>query len=283
MPTFYGGQDGHEFLCSRPEHSGIQHCAQVPDSRDQFSHAQCNLTLADWEQLTGELKSQMDRVVSCLFFPHRPSRLEVFSSLPIPIPTPTSTPYTHRHSTTTPVVSTNLTILSGAASISTSSSTTVTHPQTRATEAGTAGRASNIEDIMRVDCSATVPVATLHVRFLASTLAALNTSITSAPDTLRKLLLSDRPFAAEWRRTGGIVWNLTAPSSASASASATMNPLVECVNWNRYYVDCNASAKNPFMGATSFDNIGLAWVAIFQVISMEGWSDILYLLQDAFR
>ena len=38
-----------------------------------------------------------------------------------------------------------------------------------------------------------------------------------------------------------------------------------CVNWNQYYTYCTAGDKNPFQGAISFDNIGLAWVAIFQV------------------
>ena len=38
-----------------------------------------------------------------------------------------------------------------------------------------------------------------------------------------------------------------------------------CINWNQYYSVCKAGDKNPFQGAISFDNIGLAWVAIFQV------------------
>ena len=38
-----------------------------------------------------------------------------------------------------------------------------------------------------------------------------------------------------------------------------------CINWNQYYTDCRAGEKNPFQGAISFDNIGLAWVAIFLV------------------
>ena len=38
-----------------------------------------------------------------------------------------------------------------------------------------------------------------------------------------------------------------------------------CVNWNNYYTVCEAGDKNPFQGAISFDNIGMAWVAIFQV------------------
>ncbi|XP_042240385.1 voltage-dependent T-type calcium channel subunit alpha-1I-like isoform X5 [Homarus americanus] len=54
-----------------------------------------------------------------------------------------------------------------------------------------------------------------------------------------------------------------------------------CVNWNQYYTDCRPGDKNPFQGAISFDNIGLAWVAIFLVISLEGWTDIMYYVQDA--
>jgi len=38
-----------------------------------------------------------------------------------------------------------------------------------------------------------------------------------------------------------------------------------CVNWNQYYVMCKTGISNPYKGAISFDNIGLAWVAIFQV------------------
>ena len=39
----------------------------------------------------------------------------------------------------------------------------------------------------------------------------------------------------------------------------------DCINWNVYYEDCKPGQKNPFHGAISFDNIGLAWVAIFLV------------------
>ncbi|TDG39141.1 hypothetical protein AWZ03_014437 [Drosophila navojoa] len=36
-----------------------------------------------------------------------------------------------------------------------------------------------------------------------------------------------------------------------------------CVNWNQYYTTCKQSGENPFQGTISFDNIGMAWVAIF--------------------
>lgn len=38
-----------------------------------------------------------------------------------------------------------------------------------------------------------------------------------------------------------------------------------CINWNLYYTDCRIGGNNPFQGTISFDNIGLAWVAIFLV------------------
>uniref|UniRef100_W5MXJ6 Voltage-dependent T-type calcium channel subunit alpha n=2 Tax=Lepisosteus oculatus TaxID=7918 RepID=W5MXJ6_LEPOC len=54
-----------------------------------------------------------------------------------------------------------------------------------------------------------------------------------------------------------------------------------CVNWNQYYVNCSAGDVNPFKGAINFDNIGFAWIAIFQVITLEGWVDIMYFVMDA--
>ena len=38
-----------------------------------------------------------------------------------------------------------------------------------------------------------------------------------------------------------------------------------CVDWNMFYTSCSTGPHNPFHGAVSFDNIGLAWVAIFLV------------------
>lgn len=54
-----------------------------------------------------------------------------------------------------------------------------------------------------------------------------------------------------------------------------------CVNWNLYYTECRAGKENPFQGAMSFDNVGMAWTAIFLVISLEGWTEIMYYVQDA--
>ncbi|XP_014676246.1 PREDICTED: voltage-dependent T-type calcium channel subunit alpha-1I-like, partial [Priapulus caudatus] len=57
----------------------------------------------------------------------------------------------------------------------------------------------------------------------------------------------------------------------SASATQFSNNTAtnsSCVNWNQYYSKCQPGLSNPFKGAISFDNIGLAWVAIFLVISI---------------
>lgn len=42
-----------------------------------------------------------------------------------------------------------------------------------------------------------------------------------------------------------------------------------CVNWNQYYTNCTPQGSNPFQGTISFDNIGLAWVAIFLVKTLD--------------
>jgi len=38
-----------------------------------------------------------------------------------------------------------------------------------------------------------------------------------------------------------------------------------CVDWHRYYTSCRVTEHNPFHDSVSFDDIGHAWIAIFQV------------------
>jgi hypothetical protein len=45
------------------------------------------------------------------------------------------------------------------------------------------------------------------------------------------------------------------------------------------YSECK-KFRNPNFGSTSFDNILWAWLTIFQCISLEGWVDVMYMLQD---
>lgn len=59
----------------------------------------------------------------------------------------------------------------------------------------------------------------------------------------------------------------TDPTTGRPCNGSVYSPLSagECINWNQFYSSCRSVGNNPFQGAISFDNIGLAWVAIFQV------------------
>ncbi|XP_074552342.1 voltage-dependent T-type calcium channel subunit alpha-1I isoform X3 [Halichoeres trimaculatus] len=54
-----------------------------------------------------------------------------------------------------------------------------------------------------------------------------------------------------------------------------------CINWNQYYTRCHTGSSNPHKGAINFDNIVYAWIVIFQVITLEGWVEIMYYVMDA--
>ncbi|XP_072152992.1 voltage-dependent T-type calcium channel subunit alpha-1G isoform X2 [Bemisia tabaci] len=96
--------------------------------------------------------------------------------------------------------------------------------------------------------------------------------ICSRPDDSGMHLCSDLPPT----KLGNLVCTEPAlPFSKNAPTNTS------CVNWNQYYSECKPQGQNPFQGTISFDNIGLAWVTIFLVISLEGWTDIMYYVQDA--
>ncbi|KAF0300190.1 Muscle calcium channel subunit alpha-1 [Amphibalanus amphitrite] len=45
--------------------------------------------------------------------------------------------------------------------------------------------------------------------------------------------------------------------------------------------NCTTHWEGPNFGITNFDNFGLAMLTVFQCITMEGWTDILYDINDA--
>uniref|UniRef100_A0A671YN60 Calcium channel, voltage-dependent, T type, alpha 1H subunit a n=1 Tax=Sparus aurata TaxID=8175 RepID=A0A671YN60_SPAAU len=101
--------------------------------------------------------------------------------------------------------------------------------------------------------------------------------ICSAPRENGMLRCHDVPATDE----GGVECSLDASHQSLAligSAPASTN---SCINWNQYYNVCEPGDHNPHNGAVNFDNIGYAWIAIFQVITLEGWVDIMYYVQDA--
>jgi len=67
-------------------------------------------------------------------------------------------------------------------------------------------------------------------------------------------------------RKGNMTCELDFDTYTAQVASNPNKSINACINWNQYYKFCNVSDKNPFSGSISFDNIGLAWVVIFQVI-----------------
>ncbi|XP_037648280.1 voltage-dependent T-type calcium channel subunit alpha-1H isoform X2 [Sebastes umbrosus] len=80
---------------------------------------------------------------------------------------------------------------------------------------------------------------------------------------------------------GGVDCSLDAPPQSSALIGMGGASVNGCVNWNQYYNMCRPGDLNPHKGAVNFDNIGYAWIAIFQVITLEGWVDIMYYVMDA--
>ncbi|XP_074551330.1 voltage-dependent T-type calcium channel subunit alpha-1H-like isoform X1 [Halichoeres trimaculatus] len=104
----------------------------------------------------------------------------------------------------------------------------------------------------------------------------------------------DHPFICSTERENGMLRCSDVPRRRVAGNSCflsaeeafpeigrTVDPSGSCVNWYQYYNECRAGEVNPHKGAINFDNIGYAWIAIFQVITLEGWVDIMYYVMDA--
>uniref|UniRef100_A0A7E4W8C3 Voltage-dependent L-type calcium channel subunit alpha n=1 Tax=Panagrellus redivivus TaxID=6233 RepID=A0A7E4W8C3_PANRE len=60
------------------------------------------------------------------------------------------------------------------------------------------------------------------------------------------------------------------PTGASAALAA-----------NRWVCSTNTTWIGPNNGITNFDNFGLAMLTVFQCVSLEGWTDVLYWVNDA--
>uniref|UniRef100_A0A2K6GDP7 Calcium voltage-gated channel subunit alpha1 H n=1 Tax=Propithecus coquereli TaxID=379532 RepID=A0A2K6GDP7_PROCO len=86
------------------------------------------------------------------------------------------------------------------------------------------------------------------------------------------------PGRRELRVPCTLGWEAYAQPQAEGASGAARNA---CINWNQYYNVCRSGDSNPHNGAINFDNIGYAWIAIFQVITLEGWVDIMYYVMDA--
>uniref|UniRef100_A0A8K9UPV3 Voltage-dependent T-type calcium channel subunit alpha n=1 Tax=Oncorhynchus mykiss TaxID=8022 RepID=A0A8K9UPV3_ONCMY len=94
----------------------------------------------------------------------------------------------------------------------------------------------------------------------------------------------ERPFICSLAQDNGIMACTDVPG-LGLSPEPLVNGSVSgpglCVNWNQYYTRCHTGHSNPHKGAINFDNIAYAWIVIFQVITLEGWVEIMYYVMDA--
>ena len=75
----------------------------------------------------------------------------------------------------------------------------------------------------------------------------------------------------------GTAYVLLADDDEQACAMSKMH-------WEGYFCPAGQmclKGRNPNYGITHFDNIGYAWLAIFQCITLEGWTPIMYMTMDA--
>uniref|UniRef100_A0A6Q2YKZ9 Voltage-dependent T-type calcium channel subunit alpha n=1 Tax=Esox lucius TaxID=8010 RepID=A0A6Q2YKZ9_ESOLU len=86
----------------------------------------------------------------------------------------------------------------------------------------------------------------------------------------------ERPFVCSLSQDGGNLKCANIPARRGLSNGSGL-----CVNWNQYYTRCLTGDKNPHKDAISFDNIARAWIVIFQVITLEGWVEIMYYVMNA--
>ncbi|KAM9716175.1 voltage-dependent T-type calcium channel subunit alpha-1I-like [Menidia menidia] len=79
-------------------------------------------------------------------------------------------------------------------------------------------------------------------------------------------------------KEGGKVCTLAAPPNnwpGNWSASGG-----DCVNWNVYYNVCRPDGPNPYVEYLNFNNIRHAWITVFQLMTFEGWTEVMHYIMD---
>lgn len=109
-------------------------------------------------------------------------------------------------------------------------------------------------------CNNWTPAVTLHLAFPRRRFTFFQPKVTQSTENIFSSHLS-------LKCNNRFLRNLFPHSVGSATPYSKNLPTeTSCVNWNQYYTNCTQLGGNPFQGTISFDNIGLAWVAIFLVI-----------------
>ncbi|KFU94109.1 Voltage-dependent T-type calcium channel subunit alpha-1I, partial [Chaetura pelagica] len=89
----------------------------------------------------------------------------------------------------------------------------------------------------------------------------------------------ENPFICSSHRENGMQKCSNIPTRKEYKLECTLS--MDSYTPSLYNPVCMAGDVNPHNGAINFDNIGYAWIAIFQVITLEGWVDIMYYVMDA--
>ncbi|XP_047423817.1 voltage-dependent T-type calcium channel subunit alpha-1I-like [Mugil cephalus] len=79
----------------------------------------------------------------------------------------------------------------------------------------------------------------------------------------------------------GKTCSLAPPHHGANQSSLPVSEAHDCVNWNLYYNVCRTASHNPGRGVVNFDNVGYASITIFQVVTLEGWTEIMYFVIDS--
>uniref|UniRef100_H3DBT9 Calcium voltage-gated channel subunit alpha1 Ib n=1 Tax=Tetraodon nigroviridis TaxID=99883 RepID=H3DBT9_TETNG len=75
--------------------------------------------------------------------------------------------------------------------------------------------------------------------------------------------------------------NFTLETLSERVRESMLRKLGEGRSWDIRGSRCHTGHSNPHKEAINFDNIAYAWIVIFQVITLEGWVEIMYYVMDA--
>uniref|UniRef100_H3DNA2 Calcium voltage-gated channel subunit alpha1 Ib n=1 Tax=Tetraodon nigroviridis TaxID=99883 RepID=H3DNA2_TETNG len=75
--------------------------------------------------------------------------------------------------------------------------------------------------------------------------------------------------------------NFTLVAANDTREPRRLRKLGEGRSWDIRGSRCHTGHSNPHKEAINFDNIAYAWIVIFQVITLEGWVEIMYYVMDA--
>lgn len=88
-----------------------------------------------------------------------------------------------------------------------------------------------------------------------------------------------RPARPGWPTARVLLWHVNIPSASGLMMEDDASPCAFAGS-GRFCVgngtDCRGKWEGPNGGITNFDNIFFAMLTVFQCITMEGWTDVLY-------